>query len=170
MDRIVGVCADTRYASLRNDPPPVHFNPYRQQPEMEGLTYVIRTPMKAEAIVPSLRAVVRHIDPNLPLLDIRTSNNRSMPTCGRAHIRQSKRGLCAACAHPCLRRDLRHHGVYGCTEDQRDRHSPGPGREARAGAWYGAARIWLARFSRRRRWNLGCPGFGTFGRVVAVWS
>ena len=73
---IVGVCADTRYASLRNDPPPVHFNPYRQQPEMEGLTYVIRTPMKAEAIVPSLRAVVRHIDPNLPLLDIRTEQQQ----------------------------------------------------------------------------------------------
>ena len=73
---IVGVCADTRYASLRNDPPPVHFNPYRQQPEMEGLTYIIRTPMKAEAIVPSLRAVVRHIDPNLPLLDIRTEQQQ----------------------------------------------------------------------------------------------
>ena len=43
---------------------------------MEGLTYVIRTPMKAEAIVPSLRAVVRHIDPNLPLLDIRTEQQQ----------------------------------------------------------------------------------------------
>ena len=73
---IVGVCADTRYDSLRNDPPPVHFSPYRQQPEMEGLTYIIRTPMKAEAIVPSLRAAVRHIDPNLPLLDIRTEQQQ----------------------------------------------------------------------------------------------
>ena len=73
---IVGVCADTRYDSLRNDPPPLHFSPYRQQPEMEGLTYIIRTPMKAPAIVPSLRAAVRHIDPNLPLLDIRTEQQQ----------------------------------------------------------------------------------------------
>lgn len=73
---IVGVCADTRYDTLRNDPPPMHFQPYRQQPEMGGLTYIVRTPMKAEAIVPSLRAAVQHIDPNLPLLDIRTQQQQ----------------------------------------------------------------------------------------------
>jgi predicted permease len=73
---IVGVCADTRYDALRNNPPPMHFSLYRQQPEMGGLTYIVRTPMKAEAIVPSLRATVQHIDPNLPLLDIRTQRQQ----------------------------------------------------------------------------------------------
>ena len=73
---IVGVCADTRYDALRNNPPPMHFGLYRQQPEMGGLTYIIRTPMKAEAIVPSLRAAVQHIDPNLPLLDLRTQRQQ----------------------------------------------------------------------------------------------
>ena len=73
---IVGVCADTRYDTLRNNPPPMHFGLYRQQPEVGGLTYIVRTPMKAEAIVPSLRAVVQHIDPNLPLLDIRNQRQQ----------------------------------------------------------------------------------------------
>jgi predicted permease len=73
---IVGVCADTRYDSLRNNPPPMHFGLYRQQSEVGGLTYIVRTPMKAEAIVPSLRAAVQHIDPNLPLLDIRTQRQQ----------------------------------------------------------------------------------------------
>ena len=73
---IVGVCADTRYDTLRNNPPPMHFGLYRQQPEVGGLTYIVRTPMKAEAIVPSLRAAVQHIDPNLPLLDIRTQRQQ----------------------------------------------------------------------------------------------
>jgi predicted permease len=73
---IVGVCADTRYDTLRNNPPPMHFGLYRQQSEMGGLTYIIRTPMKAEAIVPSLRAAVQHIDANLPLLDIRTQRQQ----------------------------------------------------------------------------------------------
>jgi predicted permease len=73
---IVGVCADTRYDTLRNNPPPMHFGLYRQQSEMGGLTYIIRTPMKAEAIVPSLRAAVQHIDPNLPLLDLRTQRQQ----------------------------------------------------------------------------------------------
>jgi predicted permease len=73
---IVGVCADTRYDTLRNNPPPMHFGLYRQQSEVGGLTYIVRTPMKAEAIVPSLRAAVQHIDPNLPLLDIRTQRQQ----------------------------------------------------------------------------------------------
>jgi MacB-like periplasmic core domain/FtsX-like permease family len=73
---IIGVCADTRYDTLRNNPPPMHFGLYRQQPEVDGLTYIVRTPMKAEAIVPSLRAAVQRIDPNLPLLDIRTQRQQ----------------------------------------------------------------------------------------------
>jgi predicted permease len=73
---IVGVCADTRYDTLRNNPPPMHFGLYRQRYEMGGLTYIVRTPMKAEAIVPSLRAAVQHIDRNLPLLDIRTQQQQ----------------------------------------------------------------------------------------------
>lgn len=73
---IVGVCANTRYDSLRTDPAPLHFGLYRQQLEVGGLTYIIRTPMKAEAIVPSLRAAVQRIDRDLPLLDIRTQRQQ----------------------------------------------------------------------------------------------
>jgi predicted permease len=73
---IVGVCANTRYDSLRTNPAPLHFGLYRQQPEMGGLTYIIRTPMKAEAIIPSLRAAVHRIDRDLPLLDIRTQRQQ----------------------------------------------------------------------------------------------
>jgi predicted permease len=73
---IVGVCANTRYSSLRTNPPPMHFGLYRQQPEVGGLTYIIRTPMKAEAIIPSLRAAVHRIDRDLPLLDIRTQRQQ----------------------------------------------------------------------------------------------
>ena len=54
----------------------MHFGLYRQQSEMGGLTYIIRTPMKPEAIVPSLRAAMQRIDPNLPLLDLRTQRQQ----------------------------------------------------------------------------------------------
>ena len=73
---IIGVCANTRYDSLRGVPPPLHFNLYRQQSEMGGLTYIVRTPMRPKAIVPALRAAVQHIDPNLPLLDVRTQQEQ----------------------------------------------------------------------------------------------
>jgi predicted permease len=74
--QIIGVCADTRYASLRSDPPPLYFDLYRQQTDVAGLTYIVRTSMKPEAIVPSLRAAVQGIDSDLPLMDVRTQQQQ----------------------------------------------------------------------------------------------
>ena len=73
---IVGVCADTRYAQLREDPPPLHFDLYRQSKEIGGVTYIVRTQVKSEAIVPSLRAAVQKIDRDLPLMDVRTQRQQ----------------------------------------------------------------------------------------------
>jgi len=73
---IVGVCADTRYAHLKDEPPPLHFDLYRQAKDFGGATYIVRTQMKPEAITPLLRATVQKIDPNLPLLDIRTQQQQ----------------------------------------------------------------------------------------------
>lgn len=53
---IIGVSADTRYTSLRDEPPPLHFDFYRQSKDIGGVTYIVRTRMKPEAIIPSLRA------------------------------------------------------------------------------------------------------------------
>ena len=74
--QIIGVCADTRYDRLRSDPPPLYFDLYRQQADVGGLTYIVRTSMKPEAIVPSLRAAVQGIDPDLPLMDVRTQEQQ----------------------------------------------------------------------------------------------
>ncbi|RXH58773.1 ABC transporter permease [Granulicella sibirica] len=73
---IIGICADTHYAELKGDPPPIHFDLYRQNKEVGGVTYMIRTPMKPEAIVQSVRAAVQRIDPNLPLIDVRTQKQQ----------------------------------------------------------------------------------------------
>jgi predicted permease len=73
---IVGVCADTRYSHLQEDPPPLHFDLYRQSKDIGGVTYVVRTRMKPDALVPSLRAVVQRIDRDLPLMDVRTQRQQ----------------------------------------------------------------------------------------------
>jgi len=73
---VIGVCADTRYANLRDDPPPVHFDLYRQQESVGGMTYLVRTKLAPEMIAPSLRAAVRTIDSDLPLLDVRTQRQQ----------------------------------------------------------------------------------------------
>jgi len=73
---VVGVCADTYFTSLKQKPEALHFDLYRQQHDIRGVTYIIRTPMQPEAIVPSLRAAVQKIDKDLPLIDIRTQQQQ----------------------------------------------------------------------------------------------
>ena len=74
--QIVGVCADTRYANLRDEPPPQFFLPYMQQPEAGGMTYNIRTKLSPEAMLPALRRAVHIQDGDLPLVDVRTEEQQ----------------------------------------------------------------------------------------------
>jgi predicted permease len=73
---IVGICADTRYSTLRDPAPPQFFMPYVQQPEIGGLTYGIRTRLSPPEIVPALRNVVQKTDRDLPIIDIRTQKEQ----------------------------------------------------------------------------------------------
>jgi predicted permease len=74
---IVGVCGDTRYSNLRDEPPPQFFLPFAQQTEVGGsLNYIIRTRMSPESIVPQLRKVVQRQDPDLPLINVRTQQQQ----------------------------------------------------------------------------------------------
>jgi predicted permease len=73
---IVGICRDTRLLNLRDDPPPQFFVPYIQQKEVGGMTYQLRTHISPAAIVPSLRRVVQSIDPDLPMVDVRTQREQ----------------------------------------------------------------------------------------------
>ncbi len=73
---IVGVCGDTRYASLREEPPPQFMLPYVQQSELEGVVFEVHTRVKPETIVPQLRRVVQQVDPDLPLVNARTQDEQ----------------------------------------------------------------------------------------------
>jgi predicted permease len=74
--QIVGVCADTRYANLRDEPPPQFFMPFVQQAKVGGMTYAVRTHLSAEGLVPALRGVVQKADRDLPMIDIRTQQEQ----------------------------------------------------------------------------------------------
>ena len=75
--QIVGVCADTRYGSLREEPPPVFYLDYRQAPEIDwGMTFAVKTRTARAGITPSLRRAVQSVDPNLPLTDVRTQEEQ----------------------------------------------------------------------------------------------
>jgi predicted permease len=77
---IIGICADTRYADMKTDVPPLHFDLYRQKPDVGGVTYIVRTQLPAENITPALRRVVQQIDPDLPITTIRTQEQQIAAT------------------------------------------------------------------------------------------
>lgn len=74
--QIVGICTNTRYAQVKDDPPPVFYLPYVQQMEEGGMTYQIRTHTSAATLVPAIRRIVQQADPDLPMIDIRTEREQ----------------------------------------------------------------------------------------------
>ena len=74
---VVGICADTRYWSLKQDPVGMFYEPYLQTANLDfGATYEVRTRLKPESIAPALRLAVQYIDPDLPLEDVRTQQEQ----------------------------------------------------------------------------------------------
>ncbi len=74
--QIVGICGDTRYMNLRDDAPPQFFIPYVQQTEIGGMVHELHTRVNPATLLPALRRVVQQIDPDLPLVGIRTEDQQ----------------------------------------------------------------------------------------------
>ncbi len=73
---IVGVCADTRYFNMREPTPPVYFALDRQFPTVGGVTFIVRSRLRPDGLIPSLRRAAQQIDPDLPLSNIRTQQQQ----------------------------------------------------------------------------------------------
>lgn len=78
---IIGVCADTSYSDLRSSSQPVHFDLGLQSPSMPNtVSYIVRSPLRPDTLLPSLRHAVQQIDPDLPLTNIRTQQQQIAAT------------------------------------------------------------------------------------------
>lgn len=66
VQEIVGVVGDVRWRSLTDDAPPTMFMPHAQA-SRRFMAYVVRGP-NAESMGPSLRALVRRLDPQQPII------------------------------------------------------------------------------------------------------
>lgn len=68
---IVGIVADTLPGGLDREPPPVVYRPYGQW-SSGPMTLVVRTAQEPRALAAAIRAEIRSMDANLPILDVRT--------------------------------------------------------------------------------------------------
>jgi len=69
---IVGVVKDSHYSSVRQEPPPLFFRPWRQDADLGSISFYVRSELPPRQIVPQIRSVMRSIDRDVPLEDVRT--------------------------------------------------------------------------------------------------
>jgi predicted permease len=72
---VVGLCADSKYTTLRRAAPPTLFTSYRQT-GTGGMTFSVRTHGDPLAIVPQVREAVRVADAHLPISNVRTQDDQ----------------------------------------------------------------------------------------------
>lgn len=85
--RIVGVSRDTRYNTLKEQPPPTYYVLYSQLPHAMGeMTYEVRTKIQPSAVVPSLRKAVESVDRDIPLINVRTQAEQIDQSIGQERL------------------------------------------------------------------------------------
>ena len=70
--QIVGVVQNAKYSEVKQDIPPLFFMPHRQDSTVGAMNFYARTALAPEELVRTIPAVVRRLDPNLPVEDLKT--------------------------------------------------------------------------------------------------
>jgi len=84
---IIGVVADTKYESQREEIKPLFYTPWRQQgAEIGQMHFTLRTAGEPTALAATVRQVVRELDSNLPVTELGTQTARSEATLGRERL------------------------------------------------------------------------------------
>ena len=84
---IVGVVADTKYMSQREELKPLLYTPWQQEVAVIGeMHFALRTTGEPTALAATVRQVVRELDSNLPVTEVSTQTARSQATLGQERL------------------------------------------------------------------------------------
>ena len=84
---IIGVVADTKYMSQREELKPLLYTPWRQEGDKIGEMYfALRATGEPAALAATVRQVVRELDGNLPVTEISTQTARAQATLGQERL------------------------------------------------------------------------------------
>jgi len=70
--QIVGLVRDARYERIRECTPTVYLAAAQRKAMPEEMTFAVRTHAVSSALIPLLRAAVARVEPNIPLIEVRT--------------------------------------------------------------------------------------------------
>jgi predicted permease len=74
--QIIGIAADTRYADLRAETPPIFYIPYQQQPNAGHMVVEVHTATAPGTVLSQVRASVEVLDRELPMINVRTMTDQ----------------------------------------------------------------------------------------------
>jgi len=84
---IVGVVADAKYESQREEIQPLLYTPWQQEGEVLGeMHFALRTTGEPTALAAAVRQVVRQLDSNLPVTEVSSQTARSQATLGQERL------------------------------------------------------------------------------------
>ena len=84
---IVGVVADAKYMSQREEIQPLLYTPWQQEGAVIGeMHFALRTTGEPTTLAVTVRQVVRELDSNLPVTDITTQSALAQSTLGRERL------------------------------------------------------------------------------------
>jgi predicted permease len=69
---IVGLVRDAKYSEVKDEPPPMFVTPYRQDNKVGFSSFYVRTTLDEQQLLPTIPAVIKRLDPNLPVDDLKT--------------------------------------------------------------------------------------------------
>ena len=70
--QIVGLVKNAKYSEVTQEVPPLFFYPWRQDSTIGSMNFYVRTSLAPEQLLRTIPAVIRNIDANLPLEDLKT--------------------------------------------------------------------------------------------------
>jgi predicted permease len=105
---IVGVVKDSHYSSVKDPPPPLFYRPWRQDKQLNGLYFYVRSALPEQQMVPQIRRVMASLDRDLPLQDLRTLDEQV-----RINVQQDRIVLQLAAVFAALATALAMLGLYG---------------------------------------------------------
>ncbi len=84
---IVGVTADTKYMSQREDLQPLLYTPWQQDGAVIGeMSFALRTTGQPTELASTVREVVRELDANLAVTELGSQTSRSQATLGQERL------------------------------------------------------------------------------------
>ncbi len=105
---IVGVVRNTKYSEVKQDVPPLFFRPYRQDSTVGAINFYVRTSLEPEQLLRTIPAVIKRLDPNLPVEELKT-----MPQQVRENVFMDRMISTLSAAFAALATLLAAVGLYG---------------------------------------------------------